>query len=204
MERINIFIVGSFVVLLFCTVCLPSSKAEQWNQATKVSFNVPIEIPGLVLPAGTYWFTLMSDDPDRNIVQVWSETREHLLATILTVPDYRLHPTGHEVIRFEERPSTQPEALQAWFYPGDNYGHEFVYSWSRAREIARRTGRPVLSMRDDIAANITKPAKSAKEPSVMAMRQTQVQAMNPSGQEVDKSQAMQPMPQESQPTAPQH
>jgi hypothetical protein len=205
MKRTSLLIVSCFVVLLFYTISIPTARADGSSQATKVTFSESVEIPGVVLPAGTYWFTLMSDDSDRNIVQVWNENREHLLATIMTEPDYRLHPTGHTVIRFEERPSTQPEALRAWFYPGENYGHEFVYSESRARDIAKRTGRPVLSMRDDVASNITKPSKSAKEPSVAAMKQAPIQAINPSGQEVDRSQAVQPMPQgESRTAVPQH
>jgi hypothetical protein len=82
-------------------------------------------------------------------------------------------------MKFEERPSDQPEALQAWFYPGENYGHEFVYPATRATELAKRVGRPVLSMPDELAANITKPAKSATEPSVVALKQAQVKAANP-------------------------
>ena len=136
------------------------------------------------------------------MLQVWSADRRHLLATALTVPDYRLHPTGKTVIKFEERPSNQPVALRAWFYPGDNSGHEFVYSKSRARDIAGRSGRPVLAMRDDVASNITKPAKSAKEPSVMAMETTQVNAVNSSGQDVDKSEAMEGS--QATTTTPQH
>jgi hypothetical protein len=31
------------------------------------------------------------------------------------------------ILQLEERPSGQPEALKAWFYPGDNTGIEFVY-----------------------------------------------------------------------------
>jgi hypothetical protein len=192
MKPTSLLVVTCSVVLLLCAISAPTAKADEWNQATKVTFSEPVEIPGVVLPAGTYWFTLLSDDPDRNIVQVWNQDRQHLLATIMTEPDYRLHPTGHTVIQFAERPSTQPEALRAWFYPGENFGHEFVYSETRAREIAKRTGRPVLSMRDDLASNITKPSKSAKEPSVAAMKQAPIQAINSSGQEVDKSQAMEP------------
>ncbi len=200
MKRISLFAVCCSVVLLLCAISVSTAKADQWDQATKVTFSEPVEIPGAVLPAGTYWFTLMGDDPERNIVQVWNQNRDHVLATIMTERDYRLHPSGHTVIRFEERPSGQPEALRAWFYPGDDYGHEFVYSESRAREIAKRSGRPVLSMRDDVAANITKPAKSAKEPSVMAVKQAPIQAINPSGDEVDKSQAMESTAQGTTPT----
>jgi hypothetical protein len=59
-------------------------------------------------------------------------------------------------------------------------------------------------MQDDVAANITKPAKSAKEPSVMAMKQAPIEAIGSIGHEVNKSQAMQPMPENNQSTLPQH
>ncbi len=31
------------------------------------------------------------------------------------------------MINLEERPAGGPEAVKSWFYPGDNYGFEFVY-----------------------------------------------------------------------------
>ncbi len=31
------------------------------------------------------------------------------------------------ILQLEDRPEGQPEALKAWFYPGDNFGVEFVY-----------------------------------------------------------------------------
>jgi hypothetical protein len=99
-------------------------------------------------------------------VQVWNADRTHLLATILAIPDYRLQLTGKTVIKFSERPSGTPEAIRAWFFPGDNYGHEFGYPEKRATELAKQTARPVLSMPDELASNLTKPAKVATEPSV--------------------------------------
>jgi hypothetical protein len=38
-----------------------------------------------------------------------------------------------------------PEALRAWFYPGDNFGQEFVYPKYRAGQLAETTLQPVLS-----------------------------------------------------------
>jgi hypothetical protein len=184
-----------FSAALFCALMAPSAVADQWNQATKLTFSGPVEVPGRVLSAGTYWFTLMNDDTDRNIVEIWNTDRTQELAMILTVPDYRLRPTGKTVLKFEEQPSNQPDALEAGFYPGDNYGHEFVYPQTRARELAKQTGRPVLSMRDDMASNITKPATSAKDPSVVAMKHAQVGAMSPNGQEVDAAAVVQSTPQ---------
>ncbi len=188
------FLLVGLCLALFCALTAPRLSADEWNQATKVTINEPVEIPGKVLAAGTYWFTLMNGDTDRNIVQVWNAKRTELLATLLTVPDYRLQPKGRTMMKFEERPSKEPEALEAWFYPGDLYGHEFVYPESRARELAKRTGKPVLSMRDEVASNITKSAKSPKEPSVVAMKQAKVEAMNPNGQETSMASVVQTKP----------
>ena len=38
---------------------------------------------------------------------------------------------------FSERPAGQPEALRAWFYPGRNWGEEFVYGKAMAIELAK-------------------------------------------------------------------
>jgi hypothetical protein len=40
-------------------------------------------------------------------------------------------------MKFSERPGDSPEALRAWFYPGDNYGQEFVYPKIRAIQLAQ-------------------------------------------------------------------
>ena len=175
----------SLGLAMLCTLLVPMAMADEWNQATKMTFSSSVEIPGKVLPAGTYWFKLLRDDPDRNIVQVWNSNRTELLSTILAIPDYRLHATGKTVVKFEERPATQPEALEAWFYPGDNFGHEFVYPEARAKELAKRIERPVLSMRDDVASNMSKPSKSARDESVVAMKHAHITAMTPSGAQTE-------------------
>jgi hypothetical protein len=108
----------------------PSAMADEWNKETVLTFNEAVAIPGQVLPAGAYVFRLADSQSDRDIVQISTEDQTHVLATILAIPDYRPEPTDKTVIAFEERPSGSPEALHGWFYPGDTYGVEFVYSKS--------------------------------------------------------------------------
>ncbi len=76
---------------------------------------------------------------------MFNEDESKIFATILAIPNYRLEPTGDTVLRFEERSIGTPEALRAWFYPGDNFGQEFVYPKSRAMNIAAETKAPVLA-----------------------------------------------------------
>src|SRR5580693_2988457 len=104
-----------------------TAKADEWDQKTIFTFSAPVEIPGQVLGAGTYVFKLADSSGDRNIVQVFNKDEDHLYGTFLAVPDERLKRAGKPIITFDERPSDSPEAVKAWFYPGETYGHQFVY-----------------------------------------------------------------------------
>jgi hypothetical protein len=130
------FVVTLCLVALCALVAPSAMMADEENKATKLTFSEPVEIPGQVLSAGTYWFTLADSESDRNIVQIWNADRTRLVATVLAIPDYRMQPAGRTIIHFEERPSGSPEAIHSWFYPGDNFGQEFVYPKTRATEFA--------------------------------------------------------------------
>jgi hypothetical protein len=172
-NRSKPFVLTFCLALLFVAAMPSAVIADGWDKATKLTFSEPVEVPGLVLSAGTYWFTLADGDSDRNIVQVWDADRMHLITTILAIPDYRLQPTGETVIHFEERPSDSPEAIHSWYYPGANYGEEFVYPKTKAEQFAKQTSRPVLSMPDE------------PPPDTGQIKQTPVKAISPSGEEIE-------------------
>jgi Protein of unknown function (DUF2911) len=106
------FAVTLYLVLLCALVAPSTMMADESDQATKLTFSESVEVPGQVLPAGTYWFTLVDNAADRNVVQIWNADRTQLVTTILAIPDYRMQPKGKTVINFEERPADQPEAIQ--------------------------------------------------------------------------------------------
>jgi hypothetical protein len=133
-----------FCCVLSCAVFLPAARADQWNQMTKMTFTQAVEIPGRVLPAGTYWFTLLSNDPNRNVVQIFSEDQLHLCATLETIPVDRRQPTDKTEIKLAERPYDRPEALLEWYYPGFVTGHEFLYSSKQERQLARDVHQDML------------------------------------------------------------
>src|SRR5581483_10691748 len=146
------------------------ASAQTLNKKTTVTFNMPVEIPGVgaqVLPAGTYEFRLMDSESDRNIVQVLSTDESHVYATILAIPNYRLRATDKTVMTFAERSAGSPQAIRAWFYPGDNWGQEFVYPKRRAVQLAKLVNAPVLYIPDDVAPNLVAPVKSADDAPVV-------------------------------------
>ena len=126
----------------------------------------------MVLPAGQYVFKLLDSLSNRNIVQVLNAEENQVYATILAIPHYRMTPADKTVILFEERSGDQPQAIHAWFYPGENYGQEFVYPKRRALELARANHEPVLM------ADVT-PTETASQ-----LEQTPVTSITPENREV--------------------
>jgi len=163
----------------------PSARADEWNKKTILTVNETIQVPNKVLPPGKYVIKLLDSPSNRHIVQIFDGDETHLLTTILAIPNYRLQPTGKTVFGFWETPPGQPKALRAWFYPGDDYGHQFVYPKPKALELAKANNTPVPSMPADLAPNTTKPAATVKEPHIVAMSKGPLKAQKPTQEEVE-------------------
>jgi hypothetical protein len=128
-------VIALAVMLAFASL-VPLARADEWDQATKLTFSQSVQIPGRVLPAGTYWFVLLDHGVDANAVQIFNSDRSKLVATLQTNVSERPKPTENTAITLVERGSTQPEAIVDWFYPGRISGHEFIYSTRHERELA--------------------------------------------------------------------
>jgi len=138
--------------MLLCFAASGVMSADAWNKKTKVKFNTAVQVPAahskegvIKLPAGSYVFRLNDSQASRHTVQVTNERGDHVYTTILAIPDYRLNATSKTVMYFSERPSGTPQAVKSWFYPGDNFGHRFVYPKAQAVQIAAEVHQPVPS-----------------------------------------------------------
>jgi hypothetical protein len=173
-------------LLAIWTISAPQANADEWNRETTVTFSAPVEVPGVgaqILPAGTYVFILVDSLTNRNIVRIFNEDKTHVYTTILAIPNYRLQVTDETVITFKERPAGQPEALRAWFYPGNRWGQEFVYAKSRAVELAKVVNEPVLATPIELAAA-----------PIEALKTAPVEAIKPTGEVVELAQVVGPPP----------
>jgi hypothetical protein len=171
---------------VLCLLVVSNAKADDWNRKTVITFSTPVEVPGVgqhTLPAGTYVFKILDSQSDRHIVQIFNQDETEVLTTILAIPNYRLKTTDKTVITFRERPTGQPEALRAWFYPGHEWGEEFVYAKSRAIELAKETHTPVLATRTELAAA-----------PVEALKTAPVEAIAPTGEPIELAQVVEPPP----------
>jgi hypothetical protein len=124
-------------------------RADQWDKKTTITIDQPLQLPRTTLAPGTYVIKLLnSNTGERHVVQFFDKDETHLITTILAIPNERLAPTGKSVFAFWETPAGKPRALRAWFYPGDNFGQEFLYPQSEADQIAT-TGNQVVPISND-------------------------------------------------------
>ncbi|MGA2602326.1 MAG: hypothetical protein ABSH09_35620 [Bryobacteraceae bacterium] len=114
----------SILALSVMGMFAPTVKADEWDKKTNITINQAIEVEGTVLPPGSYVLKLV-DSPNRNLVAIWNEYENRLIATVFTIPIYRFQSPDNSKFRFFESEVGQPPALHAWFYPGDQTGFEF-------------------------------------------------------------------------------
>ncbi len=166
-----------------------SVQADDWNRKTVITFSQPVETPGIhmkgwaVLPAGTYVFKVLDSKSDRHIVQILSQDETVVYGTVLAIPNYRIRATDKTVLTFRETAPGEPQVLRAWFYPGHNFGDEFVYPKAKALELAKVANFPVLYTPVEITPEVASPITSPDEAVVVQLKQAPVLAVRPTGED---------------------
>lgn len=125
----SFLLVGAFAV-----------QAAPFNQQTKVTFSAPVTLPGTVLPAGSYVFTIPANTQDRSVVRVWNARQTRVITTVMGIPDYAVETPSKPIVQLAESPANLPQPVKDWFYPGFNTGVEFVYPVQHPRELAQSNG----------------------------------------------------------------
>lgn len=118
------FLVVACLGMLFMAT---GARASLLDRKTTMTFNQPVEVPGAVLPAGTYVFRVLDVAGSRNIVQVSNADDNAVMTTFIAIPDEKATPYDETHIGFAERPAGSVAAIHEWFYPGMNLGLEFPY-----------------------------------------------------------------------------
>lgn len=136
-------------VVIACAFALvmsaPAARADERDQATQLTFDQAVRIPGgVVLPPGTYWFKVGQDVTDQNLVHV-TDADGNIIATTEAISTDRPTITDHTMLKMAEGTSDEPLILMKWFYPGRTIGHEFVYSRPTESQISEDTVLTVMA-----------------------------------------------------------
>jgi hypothetical protein len=132
-NKLALLIAFAIASVLFLEV---AARADEADQSIKLTFSQAIEIPGQILPAGTYLFKL-ADPNDLNVVHIFNAEGTRLYATLQTITAERGEPIANTVVVLAEQPQGKPETLVKWFYPGDPTGHQLVYSKQEEQQLAQ-------------------------------------------------------------------
>ena len=186
MERITTAII---CLVLLCVAIPVQTRADEWNKKTIVTFDHAVEIPGgVLLPAGRYVFKLLDAGANPTIVQIFNADETHLYTTVEAIKKYRLEPTDKTVMSFAARSVGSPQAIKAWFYPGANWGLEFVYPKDRVVKVAKIPDhQEPVAAQSKMASRGHKPARPKSKPRTMAAKNNPPQVIQPTGENITKT-----------------
>jgi len=164
-KTIEKLVVAGLCLAVVLVVTAPAAYADDWDKATKITVNQPFEIPGMVLPAGTYVMKIVDMQAERHVVRFLSEDQLTVYATLIAIPNFRLESTDNTSITFNEPEAGRVRALHAWFYPGYRYGVEFAYPEKEAGGIAAAAEENAVAFKEPEPAPLfrEKPAPTVSE-----------------------------------------
>jgi hypothetical protein len=175
-------------VFAFVALSAVLARPADTIKITYVSFANPVEIPGSkVLPQGEYAFKMLDESSPFKVVQVFLALQSGtvgtpspfngnkpmtLVATLLTVPDYRNHP-GRATVTYWRANGGGPNALRTVTFAPDPQALVVVYPRDRAADLAKAANQPAASMASQPSADVN------------AMKNATVKATMANGQDVE-------------------
>lgn len=132
-----------------------------YDKTAYLTFSAPVQIPGVTLDAGTYWFRLTNPETSRNVLQVLSNDGSTVYAMFHTIPDSRTTLTEEAIVTFRETPEGVPPAVKSLFYGAEYRGYEFVYPKGGPNMIAEFVPQPEITYSKIAAAAVPEPVERA-------------------------------------------
>jgi hypothetical protein len=134
------------------------------DKRTYFTFNQPVALPGVTLPAGTYMFRLADDTTTRKVIQVANKEGTESYAMLHTMPVYRPDVPRDPEIRFMETASGAPVAVRAWWKDGERTGYGFIYSKEELAALNRTAAAAAPAAEARIEPAVPVDAEPAGEP----------------------------------------
>jgi len=118
----------------------PPLRAGDLDKSVTMTFSGPVQIPGKILPAGTYVFRRWDVSGNPNAMMVFDANDQKPIGLTMYYPaSYELDAApqwgsgggdarpGLEVRLNPERIRNTPQKLEEWSYPGDPVNYKLVY-----------------------------------------------------------------------------
>ena len=116
------------VAVLTAFAFAPSSHAASWSHLDKITFNRPVALPGVVLPAGSYVFEIANPTTSANVVRVTHRDTHRVYFAGITERVSR--PAGlrpGQMISLGEPMTGGAFPVTVWYPAAQAEGHRFLY-----------------------------------------------------------------------------
>jgi hypothetical protein len=116
------------VVLLGVLATSVTGASFDASRTTYFTFSGNVQMPGVVLPAGTYIFEIVNPNGGSDVVRVLSRDRKKTHLMKLTRSIYRESRGDLKAsIALGETPAGTPPPVKAWYPQSETRGREFIY-----------------------------------------------------------------------------
>lgn len=159
---------GVAAVALVAALAPAPASGATYDQLAYLTFNAPVQIPGVTLGAGTYRFHLANPETGRNVLQVLSGDGAIVYAMFHTIPDSRTVLLDEPAVTFRETPSGVPPAVRSLFYGGEYRGYEFVYPEGGPNMFAEEWPQPPVTYMPLTVVPAIEPVAELEVPAVVA------------------------------------
>jgi len=150
--------VSGVVVAAFAVLLTPApASGVTYDKLAYLTFNAPVQVPGVTLSAGTYRFHLTNPETSRNVLQVLSNDGSIVYAMFHTMTDRRTSLTEDPLVTFRETPYGVAPAVRSLFYGSEYRGYEFVYPKGGPNMIAEIVPQPEITYTPFPAALVPEP-----------------------------------------------
>lgn len=133
-----------------------AAKAGQQDELTKLTFTKPMEVPGITLQPGSYWFKVLDQKNDQqlDIIQIYNADFSRLVADVPAIPEQHMdegYGTGTPIpamndieLQVAQGQGNHPQALMGWFYPYGFSGHQLMYSANERARLSETQAQKIL------------------------------------------------------------
>lgn len=160
---------------LVASIAIPTG-ASTIDKKTTFTFNHPVTLPGVTLPAGTYVFRLA--DPDTgSAIEITDARGRESYAIVLAKPVARMTDDNKgAALRFMNS-AAGPTAVDAWWSEGDKMGYQLIYP-KHQQEALLTQGTPTQP-EIALAANNMPAPRGPRQEGQLAQAQTPAPAPRP-------------------------
>jgi hypothetical protein len=145
----------------------PALRADNNSvkQAT-VTIQSPEQVPGSVLPAGTYVFKQSGSQSGWTIVQIYNNDDTAIVTTVLAYPNPKVASNGQNVVTYPANGAGSIPAIEGFVFTGDSTVEQFAYPRTAADQIgsANHTRIPTTGTDDAYPSALPDAASSWSAP----------------------------------------